>query len=44
MLKKNGTPIPENDMWIAATCKKLNVPLLTQDKHFESEKLRTLIS
>ncbi len=34
-LKKNGTPIPENDMWIAAICKKLNLPLLTQDKHFE---------
>lgn len=33
-LKKNGTPIPENDIWIAAACLELEVPLLNQDGHF----------
>jgi tRNA(fMet)-specific endonuclease VapC len=34
-LKQGGTPIPENDMWIAASCLRLDVPLLTNDKHFD---------
>ena len=34
-LKKAGHPIPENDLWIAATCLGLDVPLLTGDKHFD---------
>jgi len=34
-LKKNGTPIPENDIWVAAACLELEVPLLTQDGHFK---------
>ncbi len=34
-LKQAGTPIPENDYWIAATCLILNKPLLTNDKHFD---------
>ena len=33
-LKKNGTPIPENDIWIAATCIANSTPLFTYDKHF----------
>jgi tRNA(fMet)-specific endonuclease VapC len=33
-LKKRGTPIPENDIWIAAACLELEVPLLSKDKHF----------
>ncbi len=33
-LKKTGKPIPENDLWIAAICKKLDLPLITQDEHF----------
>lgn len=33
-LKKRGTPIPENDIWIAAICMANNIPLLTKDKHF----------
>ena len=32
-LKKVGRPIPENDIWIAATCKVNNIPLMTKDKH-----------
>jgi tRNA(fMet)-specific endonuclease VapC len=33
-LKKKGRPIPENDIWIAATCIVNNVPLLTFDSDF----------
>ena len=33
-LKKKGKPIPENDIWIAATCRVNTVPLLTRDNHF----------
>jgi tRNA(fMet)-specific endonuclease VapC len=32
-LKQIGRPIPENDIWIAATCKVNNIPLMTKDKH-----------
>ena len=34
-LKNNGTPIPENDIWIAAACLELKVPLLSRDAHFK---------
>jgi tRNA(fMet)-specific endonuclease VapC len=34
-LAAKGTPIPENDIWIAACCFSINVPLLTSDKHFK---------
>jgi len=34
-LKRNGTPIPENDIWIAASSVEHNMPLFTTDKHFE---------
>jgi len=34
-LKKIGYPIPENDLWIAATCLELDIPLLTVDGHFD---------
>ena len=33
-LKKRGTPIPENDVWIAAACLELEVPLISRDAHF----------
>ncbi len=29
-----GKPIPENDIWIAATAIQHNLPLYTTDKHF----------
>ncbi len=35
-LKKRGRPLPENDIWIAAICLELDVPLLTRDAHFEN--------
>lgn len=34
-LRANGTPIPENDIWIAAACIVEGATLLTSDKHFE---------
>ncbi|NER07011.1 MAG: type II toxin-antitoxin system VapC family toxin [Okeania sp. SIO3C4] len=33
-LKKQGTPIPENDIWIAAAALQFSLPVLTNDKHF----------
>lgn len=33
-LKAAGTPIPANDVWIAAEAMKLGVKLLTLDAHF----------
>lgn len=33
-LRTQGTPIPENDIWIAALCLQHGFTLATQDKHF----------
>lgn len=33
-LKDKGKPIPENDIWIAATCIVNNIPLATLDSDF----------
>jgi predicted nucleic acid-binding protein len=35
-LRKNGTPISPNDLWIAAECMYLSMPLLTRDKDFSN--------
>jgi tRNA(fMet)-specific endonuclease VapC len=37
-LKRSGRPIPSNDLWIAALCRQHSLPLLSQDRHFESVK------
>ena len=34
-LKKAGTPIPSNDVWIAALCRQHGGPILSQDRHFD---------
>src|SRR4051812_771640 len=34
-LRKQGTPIPVNDMWIAALAWQHNVTLYARDKHFD---------
>ena len=34
-LKKKGRPVPENDIWIAATAKVEDATVLTDDAHFE---------
>lgn len=35
-LKKAGTPIPSNDIWIAALCRQHSLPLLSRDHHFDA--------
>lgn len=37
-LKRAGTPIPSNDLWIAALCRQHHLPLLSRDRHFEAVK------
>ena len=34
-LKRNGKPIPTNDIWIAALCRQHALPLLSRDLHFD---------
>lgn len=34
-LRRKGRPIPENDVWIAATVLRYDLPLVTRDSHFE---------
>ena len=33
-LRRAGTPIPDNDMWIAAIALEDGLPIVTNDKHF----------
>ena len=35
-LKRKGTPIPTNDIWIAAQTMEHGAELITSDKHFET--------
>jgi tRNA(fMet)-specific endonuclease VapC len=44
VLRKNGTPIPENDIWIAATAIQHKLDLTTRDKHFEQVKELNLLA
>ena len=42
-LRRRGTPIPTNDLWIAACCLAADAALLTSDPHFQRvEDLRTV--
>lgn len=34
-LYKKGTPVPTNDIWIAASAKQYGYTLVTRDKHFK---------
>jgi len=34
-LKKAGTPIPSNDVWIAALCRQHSLPIISRDHHFD---------
>lgn len=41
-LREKGRPLPENDIWIAATAKLYRMILVTRDRHFQDvEDLRT---
>ena len=33
-LRKTGTPLPTNDVWIAAAACSEKIPLISRDKHF----------
>jgi tRNA(fMet)-specific endonuclease VapC len=35
-LKRAGTPIPTNDIWIAASAKRHGLPVYTKDAHFQA--------
>ena len=35
-LKKQGRPIPENDIWIAAVARQHLLTIATRDKHFQA--------
>jgi len=34
-LKRGGTPIPSNDVWIAALCRQHGMFLVSRDRHFD---------
>lgn len=34
-LKRKGKPIPTNDLWIAALCRRHSFPLVSRDRHFD---------
>jgi predicted nucleic acid-binding protein len=34
-LRRAGTPIPSNDVWIAALCRQHSSSLLSRDRHFD---------
>jgi predicted nucleic acid-binding protein len=35
-LKRRGTPIPANDAWIAALARQHDLPVLSNDPHFDA--------
>ena len=34
-LKKSGSPLPANDVWVAALCRQHARPILSRDRHFD---------
>jgi tRNA(fMet)-specific endonuclease VapC len=34
-LKRAGTPIPSNDVWIAALCRQHSLAVLSRNRHFD---------
>lgn len=43
-LRKQGTPIPQNDMWIAACALEHGADIATQDEHFKAVPMLTVIT
>ncbi len=43
-LKEKGTPIPENDIWIAALSFQHKIDLVSRDAHFELTKGLRLVN
>ena len=42
-LKAQGRPIPQNDMWIAASALEHGADILTYDEHFRAVPMLTVI-
>lgn len=42
-LRRKGHPIPDNDIWIAASAKQHSLTLATRDNHFEEVDGLTLV-
>ena len=42
-LKDAGTPIPDNDLWVAALVRQHGFPLLSNDAHFDHVKELTRV-
>jgi predicted nucleic acid-binding protein len=36
IFRKPGTPLPANDVWIAAIARQHDLPILTRDDHFDA--------
>lgn len=36
--RQAGSPIPSNDVWIAALCRQHSLPILSRDRHFDVVK------
>lgn len=43
-LEAKGEPIPENDVWIAALARELDMPLAARDAHFDRVEGLTLLN
>ena len=43
-LKRAGTPIPSNDLWIAALAVQHRLPVVSRDTHFDQVRRLTRIS
>ena len=35
-LRRDGRPIPENDVWIAALARQHELPVVSRDRHFDA--------
>lgn len=43
-LRRAGTPVPSNDVWIAAAAVRAGVPVITYDHHFEDiQQVRSIV-
>ncbi len=43
-LAEAGTPIPENDIWIAALAREYSLPVVTRDRHFSMVAALTVLA
>lgn len=35
-LRRSGTPLPANDVWIASLCRQHSQPIMSRDRHFDA--------